>query len=237
MKFFNKLRNKAMSKKRIGKYLAYAVGEIILVVIGILIAVSINDYQKEKSDREELNRILSLVKKDMLNDIKLLKEVLYDFKYNEKLMSKMLDDSINNSEYLYKCYACRYILSEYSTMSINTKGRNLLKTYNRVPIDKRPLVDSINLFYDNYIDHIDMNNQFMKDEIIEFNKYLRDNKTWFKAYFNDGRCNEDCANYFKSQEYLNRITLANAVISDALIPYFESYKIDAEKYIESIDKL
>ena len=41
-KFFRTFRQNSMAESRIGRYLLYAVGEIILLVIGILIAVQIN---------------------------------------------------------------------------------------------------------------------------------------------------------------------------------------------------
>ena len=42
IKFFRRIRYNLMEKNKTGKYLKYAIGEIVLVVIGILIAVSIN---------------------------------------------------------------------------------------------------------------------------------------------------------------------------------------------------
>jgi hypothetical protein len=50
IKFFRRLRLDALSRKRIPKYIAYAVGEIVLVVIGILIALSINTWNTTKVD-------------------------------------------------------------------------------------------------------------------------------------------------------------------------------------------
>ena len=47
-----------MEKNKTGKYLKYAIGEIILVVIGILIALSINNWNE--------NRKGKIVKKDFL---------------------------------------------------------------------------------------------------------------------------------------------------------------------------
>jgi|TARA_R110000737_G_C14509985_1_gene473452 hypothetical protein len=44
IKFFRKIRQNLVSKGNTGKYLKYAIGEIILVVIGILIALSINNW-------------------------------------------------------------------------------------------------------------------------------------------------------------------------------------------------
>ena len=48
IKFFKNIRSKLLSEGKFSKYLTYAFGEIILVVIGILIAVSINDWMNTK---------------------------------------------------------------------------------------------------------------------------------------------------------------------------------------------
>ncbi len=51
IKFFRKIRQQMLSENKFGKYLLYAIGEIILVVIGILIALQINN------SKEEINEI------------------------------------------------------------------------------------------------------------------------------------------------------------------------------------
>ena len=51
IKFFRKIRKKLVSENKFSKYLIYAIGEIILVVIGILIALQINNWnEKDKQD-------------------------------------------------------------------------------------------------------------------------------------------------------------------------------------------
>ena len=56
IKFFRHIRFDLMEKNKTGKYLKYAIGEIILVVIGILIALQINNWNdKEKLKVEEVN--------------------------------------------------------------------------------------------------------------------------------------------------------------------------------------
>jgi len=42
IKFFRKIRQKLLIENKFSKYILYAIGEIILVVIGILIALQIN---------------------------------------------------------------------------------------------------------------------------------------------------------------------------------------------------
>ncbi|GMN06188.1 hypothetical protein MTsPCn5_15770 [Croceitalea sp. MTPC5] len=49
IQLFKKIRRQHLGKNRIGKYLLYAIGEILLVVIGILIAVAINNSNERKN--------------------------------------------------------------------------------------------------------------------------------------------------------------------------------------------
>ena len=54
IKFFRKIRQNLLSEGKTGKYLKYAIGEIILVVIGILIALQLNNLNdSHKINKEE----------------------------------------------------------------------------------------------------------------------------------------------------------------------------------------
>jgi len=65
IKFFRPIRKDLIEKNKTGKYLKYAIGEIILVVIGILIALSINNWNEEnKNEIVEQNFY-----KEILNDL------------------------------------------------------------------------------------------------------------------------------------------------------------------------
>lgn len=77
IKIFRKFRKQLLPKNKIAKYISYAVGEIILVVIGILIALQIDGwkekqetYQHESNILENLHRDLSATKEELQNDIK-----------------------------------------------------------------------------------------------------------------------------------------------------------------------
>jgi len=81
IKFFRKIRQKTLAENKLGKYLIYAVGEIILVVIGILIALQLNNYSDGlKQKKQELKTINNLILdfefnlSEMEKNIKILKE-------------------------------------------------------------------------------------------------------------------------------------------------------------------
>jgi len=58
IKFFRHIRQKHLAESRFGKYLLYAIGEIILVVIGILIALQINNWNENRKASIEEKAIL-----------------------------------------------------------------------------------------------------------------------------------------------------------------------------------
>ena len=62
IKFFRHIRKSYLMENKTSKYFKYAIGEIVLVVIGILIALQINNWNEEKKERKiEKNYVISLI--------------------------------------------------------------------------------------------------------------------------------------------------------------------------------
>ncbi|MDT0558332.1 DUF6090 family protein [Ichthyenterobacterium sp. W332] len=64
LKFFRHIRKDHMEKNKTTKYIKYAIGEIILVVIGILIALQINNWNESRKDTIKEQQILSQLKEE-----------------------------------------------------------------------------------------------------------------------------------------------------------------------------
>ena len=80
IKFFRKIRQNLLMENKTGKYFKYAIGEIVLVVIGILIALQINNWNELKKLKEKENVFL--------------KEIISDLNYNEQRTVHFRMDSI-----------------------------------------------------------------------------------------------------------------------------------------------
>ena len=66
--FFNKQRRSIITSTALSSYLKYALGEIVLVVIGILIALQINDGYQQRLDRQIEREYLVSMKRDLAED-------------------------------------------------------------------------------------------------------------------------------------------------------------------------
>ena len=62
IKFFRKIRQQLLTENKFSKYLLYAIGEIILVMIGILLALQVNNWNQEKQNQKEAHKILLQLK-------------------------------------------------------------------------------------------------------------------------------------------------------------------------------
>lgn len=70
IKFFRKIRRELLANNKAYKYLLYAIGEIVLVVIGILIALQINNKNEERKLHTLQIQSLQEIKRALVSDLK-----------------------------------------------------------------------------------------------------------------------------------------------------------------------
>jgi hypothetical protein len=91
IKFFRKIRQKMLTENKFSKYLIYAIGEIILVVIGILIALQINNWNEKQKLNTQQQILLKSIKQDLLSDSKYLKDFLTQIKLSNQILLNQSD--------------------------------------------------------------------------------------------------------------------------------------------------
>ena len=67
--FFRRIRKNLLSEGNYRKYFKYAIGEIILVVIGILIAIQINDWNENRKQTKIRKQYLTEMRFELQEDI------------------------------------------------------------------------------------------------------------------------------------------------------------------------
>ncbi|NND51359.1 MAG: hypothetical protein HKN54_03075 [Flavobacteriaceae bacterium] len=105
IKFFRRIRQRLITENKLSKYLLYAVGEILLVMIGILLALQVNTWNEKRKTESTYFSMLEELKFNLKSDIddielnmgyhkqaynssKLISNVLrYDLQYNDSLDS------------------------------------------------------------------------------------------------------------------------------------------------------
>ncbi|WP_156115532.1 DUF6090 family protein [Psychroserpens sp. Hel_I_66] len=75
IKFFRKIRQKMLTENKFSKYLLYAIGEIVLVVIGILIALWLNNLNSISQNKEKGDIMLLEIRDNLVSDTLLINEI------------------------------------------------------------------------------------------------------------------------------------------------------------------
>ena len=104
IKFFRKIRYNLMEQNKTGKYLKYAIGEIVLVVIGILIALQINNWNEERKVNLREHSLYQNILTDLENEDVRLNSALGQYKQHSdayyqiyyETIGKANDDSTSN---------------------------------------------------------------------------------------------------------------------------------------------
>ena len=132
IKFFRKIRFNLMEQNKTGKYFKYAIGEIVLVVIGILIALSINNWNEIRKEGIKERQLLNNLQgefKDNLEDLdsiaievnKVISSLEKVFDQFSQSNSDIPKDSLNN--WLSTAmYSPNWKPSEFLLNSLNNSG-------------------------------------------------------------------------------------------------------------------
>ncbi len=66
LNFFRKIRRKLSNENKFIQYSRYAIGEILLVMIGILLALQVNNWNESRKQNIELNECIVSAKSELL---------------------------------------------------------------------------------------------------------------------------------------------------------------------------
>lgn len=93
IKFFRKIRKKLLQEGKTTNYLKYAIGEILLVMVGILLALQVNNWNENQADKRIEKTMMNNINTEFKNNLHKLKASTIQYKETEKsirlLMSYM----------------------------------------------------------------------------------------------------------------------------------------------------
>jgi hypothetical protein len=172
IKFFRKIRQKMLTENKFSKYLLYAIGEIILVVIGILIALQINNWNENKTERKFEKRMLTELKVALDNDLKTIENYEKIAKSWQKsniyLVKAMLEKEKATLDKDSVVYHLDYIYGLGLAFIYNNGPYEALKSSGLDKIEDDELRQEISQLYSFDLTSTDMwVNQIIREEIAE----------------------------------------------------------------------
>lgn len=212
IKFFRKIRFNKLKEGKFLNYLKYAVGEIVLVVIGILIAVNINNYNEKRKQQKLQSSIFKIIEEEMISDSLTIHESNESFTYLDSIYNRILSGNMTNEDYI-SCEVCANLVGMHNPYTLKMKGFKMLESYveneNKI---KDSLSNDILAFYNQMNELMTVINDYSKDDVRENLKYWKENYDWFYLSHQERIKKEAYLTYLQSADFKNRIAMQQVLI-------------------------
>ena len=224
-----------MEKNKISSYLLYAIGEVFLVMIGILLALQVNNWNQKRIQKNQLNGILLAVSNDLKTDTIMASQIIDHYELNNENSVKILKKEMTKEDFI-SCVTCRSLITIYKPFVIQIKGFDQLKNFtDQQGSQPDSLVTTITQFYTVFEKNIDDSNQFVKEEVLNNLNRYRD-KSWFVGW-TQGELTDEMIDYFMNdQEHLNRIAAHNVLAAQNHLRFARIYKSNAAVVLNRIEE-
>jgi hypothetical protein len=204
IKLFRNIRRNLLNEGKTTKYFKYAIGEIVLVVIGILIALQINNYNEERKDRNKLLNIYSLIYDDLEDDIQDLQRNLDFYNGKKTVFEKVVCDPITPD-----------LLDQGLASLINGSPRTLLNKKGVSQLGQLQENDTLTFYLNDIYEFMDTRLLEMESEISnevnDHKKYVRDTYQWYPEWINN-TITQDVGSKELHDYFLTNPTYRNRVV-------------------------
>mgnify|MGYP000091346710 CR=1 FL=1 len=181
IKFFRKIRQSLLGENKFSKYLLYAIGEIILVVIGILIALQINNNNEAKNNKEHFIKVLKEIRQDLETDISNATAVLRIGQKTDSLVDLVLDKKLTREDYLNDSNLdLLWVGLQFNNFDYQKTAFKKFENFQGIiPAEFDSLTKSINNYYNISGKFYDDVYSILREQVQGRHDYLANNFDWY----------------------------------------------------------
>ena len=217
------------------KYIRYAIGEIVLVVIGILIALSINNWNEERKLKSKEIKSLTELQKDLnqnLNDIGINIIALQNCKKSNEAIIYHIENNLAYNDSLDYHFSMLY---PFITFTINQTTYETLKEGGIDLISNDSLRNSIsNLYSDRFKAYQTFENTYLVNHYLDYIKPMFISE--FVTYeFGSSAHPKNYDQFILNSEYRQVLNFTTDICNN-FIRMQSNLKTEVEKIIDMVDK-
>ncbi|TYA54318.1 DUF6090 family protein [Formosa maritima] len=164
-----------LTENKFSKYLLYAIGEIILVVIGILIALSINNWNEKQKEKKQIRNIYARVVNDFENSASEIDSILKGMDATIPLMQKVMREDIDRDSLLTDLdYLRKYFnsTSGFADIQIQDKGVRMLESKIGLNYElSTEFSEALILLYSEHLYEIEIDEGSLSDKFTTLKEY------------------------------------------------------------------
>ncbi len=226
-----------LTENKFSKYLIYAIGEIILVVIGILIALSINNWNQKQQQKKVLNNIYATIKADLQQDIKNIDRIISSSQPLEKDYLAIINKTRKKEDFK-DCKNCWYVNLGFFDIKLRKSGSELLLNYNKQNnTSNDSLSIKLNSLYIDLTNDISIDLEELATNSNSFLEIVKYTQPWFADLNNTNNYSDDFIEYALTDfGYRNTTKILHFMYFKKYIPDLKLYKTNGLEIIALIDE-
>ncbi|MEL7146830.1 MAG: hypothetical protein AAFO69_10710 [Bacteroidota bacterium] len=183
--FTRKVRNQQMTKGKLFKYLSYALGEVLLIVIGVLVAVKINSGVAASKNQTAVESTYLQLYKDLREDIEKSDQLLRHYARKDSLIYEVMYDQVTAEDYLNDDrFHLRTIVTSYQLLIIQDQSfKSLLALNDKITVEQDTLLRALKQLYFDRKSSVDGNNEYMTRLVQKNIDWLKFNTDWLSNFY------------------------------------------------------
>ena len=195
---FKKIRRKLASENKTAAYLRYALGEIILVVIGILIALQVNNWNENRKLNLRIIANLKNVQSELAVNIQNTDGAIDDLIKRDSVKNLVFNNKLTYSDYKngFRSNSSLFFPFNYDNLDLNTVAfNNLTQNSEEIPKKYAPIMDKLNYLYLKMKTRIDVLNQRYQTTVYQNMDDSYRMQRWFVEDGFKGALSDDAIHY------------------------------------------
>ncbi|MFN1835232.1 DUF6090 family protein [Balneola sp. MJW-20] len=177
---FRRIREKLIASGSATKYLLYATGEILLVVIGILIALQVNNWNEQRKQNELTNAYLVQLRNELAVNLENSKNTAQFLERKDSLLVKILetDFTTTDPESLDRSIIFTHMNVGVLTL-LNDGYQNFIRSTDEVQFRDQELIDEIKFVYVYLEERLRQTSESINEYIQRIIYTISDEQPWF----------------------------------------------------------
>jgi len=228
-----------LSENKFSKYLFYAIGEIILVVIGILIALQLNNWNQNRQNKQKVDKLLSKIQKDIATDLSEINRVSSFYYLKDSLCQLVLSKKLNTQDYKNPNSGLLYTLVitlENISLKRNSYD-NLMSVQDIIPEAYDSIVDKLNILYNDRYRSVELADKAFSNMVLKSVEDLHQNFSWFSSQNINSISDKQIDFLVNSDKYQSMVAMHQNMSVGNLMAASIQYLQDALTVYKDIDQL
>jgi hypothetical protein len=181
IKFFRKIRQNMIKDNKVTKYVLYAIGEILLVVVGILIALNINNNNNKQQQETKVITLLETILSDLEKDIENADAVLEFEALQDSLLRQVLKGNVTKESYEDSRYIGLFLSFSNFEVSDNSYV-NLVQSVNEIPEEYQEAYNKLSILHSEDKPFLKRLSKETEDFIYEKEQKWSSSFTWYSQF-------------------------------------------------------